>query len=168
MRNRQLQKLSNKNETDSKKLNKMRALLNFGLVFIISFQVIGQDRMDLRAQIRALHDLEDHRSIILLLDSVFGRTQPSEEFTFYKGRALFNTGQITEARGLLIPLETDSILGPGATQLLAVIAQQQMNNTEALGYLLKLSQYYPDNPLYLQRVARIFYSEGNFPAAMNY
>lgn len=168
MRNRQLQKLSNKNETDSKKLNKMRALLNFGLVFIISFQVIGQDRMDLRAQIRALHDLEDHRSIILLLDSVFGRTQPSEEFTFYKGRALFNSGQITEARGLLIPLETDSILGPGATQLLAVIAQQQRNNTEALGYLLKLSQYYPDNPLYLQRVARIFYSEGNFPAAMNY
>lgn len=146
----------------------MRALLNFGLVLMLSFQAIGQDRTELRAQVRALHDMEDHHSIIHLLDSVYGDSQPSAEFSFYKGRALFNTGHNAEARSLLIPLESDSILGPRATQLLASIAQQQRNNTEALGYLLRLSQYYPENPAYLQRVARIFYSEENYPAAMNY
>lgn len=146
----------------------MRAMLSFGLVFMLSVQVMGQDRMNLRDQVRELHDLEDHRSIIHLLDSVFGSSQPPAEFSYYKGRALFYTGRNAEARGLLIPLESDSILEPRAIQLLATIAQQQRNNTEALGYLLKLSQYYPDNPLYLQRVARIFYSEENYPAAMNY
>jgi tetratricopeptide (TPR) repeat protein len=135
---------------------------------MLSVQVIGQDRVVFRSQIREFHDLEDHHSIIHLLDSVFEGSQLSSEFAFYKGRALFHSGTNTEAREFLLPLENDSILGRRVTQMLATIAQQQRNHTEALGYLLKLSQYFPENPVYLQRVARIFYSEENYPAAMNY
>lgn len=146
----------------------MRAVVNLSLILMLSIQAIGQDRVALRSQIRELHDIEDHHSIIHLLDSVFESSRLSAEFSFYKGRALFNTGRNTEARELLLPLENDSILGPRVNQMLAMIALQQRNNSEAMGYLLKLSEYFPENPVYLQRVARIFYSEENYPAAMNY
>jgi len=135
---------------------------------VLSLKVGAQDPTALRLQIRELHDLEDHKRIISLLDSVSETQVLFSEFSFYQGRALFNAGRTTEARLILRSLENDSALGPRATQMLATIAMQQRNNTEALSYLLKLSSLYPDNPVYHQRIARIFYAEGNFPAAMNY
>jgi len=135
---------------------------------VFCFQAVGQDRNVIRLQIRELHFNEDHRGIINLLDSVAATHDLSTEFVYMKGRALFNSGRNAEARSILRPLENDSLFGPRATQMLANIAMQQRNNTEALGYLLKLSTYYPENPVYNQRIARIFNSEENYPAAMNY
>jgi len=135
---------------------------------VLSLEVGAQDPSALRLQVRELHDLEDHKGIISLIDSLSETRELSSEFSFYMGRALFNAGRTTEARLILRTLENDSELGPRATQMLATIAIQQRNNTEALSYLLKLSSLYPENPVYHQRIARIFYAEGNYAAAMNY
>jgi tetratricopeptide (TPR) repeat protein len=138
------------------------------LLWFLTLQAVGQDRNVIRLQIRELHFNEDHRGIINLLDSVAATHDLSTEFIYMKGRALFNSGRNAEARSILRPLENDSLFGPRATQMLANIAMQQRNNNEALGYLLRLSRYYPENPVYHQRVARIFYAEENYPAALNY
>lgn len=148
----------------------MRTLIFFGicLTIVLSLEVGAQDTSLLRLQIRELHDLEDHKGIISLLDSVSATQELSAEFSFYKGRALFNSGRFSEASSVLRIIKNDSVLAPRVTQMLANIAIQQRNNTEALGYLLSLGTLFPDNPVYHQRIARIFYAEGNFPAAMNY
>ena len=148
----------------------MKTFTYFGICFfmVFCFQAVGQDRNVTRLKVRELHFNEDHRGIINLLDSVSATHDLSTEFLYMKGRALFNSGRNAEARSILRPLENDSAFGPRATQMLATIALQQRNNTEALGYLLKLSTYYPENPVYQQRIARIFYAEENFPAALNY
>jgi predicted Zn-dependent protease len=138
------------------------------LAMVLSLQGWGQDRNALRLHVRELHDLEDHKKIISLLDSVSENQVLSAEFSFYKGRALFNSGRFSEARSVLRPIENDSVLAPRVKQMLANIAVQQKNNTEALSYLLNLGTLFPDNPVYHQRIARIFFSEGNYPAAMNY
>lgn len=138
------------------------------LLWFLTFEAVGQDRNAIRMQIREFHDIEDHFAIIQLIDSISETQELSPEFIFLKGRALFNAGRTTEARLILRPIENDSVLAPRVKQMLANIAVQQRNNTEALSYLLNLGTLFPDNPVYHQRIARIFFSEGNYPAAMNY
>ncbi len=99
---------------------------------------------------------ENHPAILEFLDSLREEGHYNPQISWLYARSLFQAGRLDVARDSLLLWEEDSVYRTRADNMLVQIAVQQRNHLEAIKYLIRLRDRYPDNPVYSYRLARVF------------
>ncbi len=123
------------------------------------------ERPDYRGQLDHLLGAENHPAILGFLDSIMETGYHNREISWQYARSLFMAGRLDAARDSLLLWEQDSLHQTRAENMLVQIAVQQRNHMEAVKYLIRLRDRYPDNPIYPHRLARVFNALNQLPAA---
>lgn len=108
---------------------------------------------------------ENHPAILDFLDSLREEGHYNPHLSWYYARSLFQAGRLDAARDSLLLWEEDSVNRTRADNMLVQIAVQQRNHLEAIKYLIRLRDRYPDNPVYPYRLARVFSASNQLLAA---
>ena len=109
--------------------------------------------------------LENHPAILAFLDSLRQEGYHNTRLSWQYARSLFQAGHLDAARDSILRWEEDSIYRTRAENMLVQIAVQQRNHLEAIKYLIRLRDRYPNNPVYPYRLARVFAASNQLPAA---
>ncbi len=99
---------------------------------------------------------ENHPAILEFLDSLREEGHYNSQLSWHYARSLFQAGRLDAARDSILLWEEDSVYRTRADNMLVQIAVQQRNHLEAIKYLIRLRDRYPDNPVYPYRLARVF------------
>ena len=108
---------------------------------------------------------ENHPAILEFLDSLREEGHYNPQLSWHYARSLFQAGRFDAARDSLLLWEEDSVYRTRADNMLVQIAVQQRNHLEAIKYLIRLRDRYPENPVYPYRLARIFAADNQLLAA---
>jgi|GEM_PF-1910039 len=108
---------------------------------------------------------ENHPAILEFLDSLREEGHYNPRLSWHYARSLFQAGRLDAARDSLLLWEEDSVYRTRADNMLVQIAVQQRNHLEAIKYLIRLRDRYPDNPVYPYRLARVFTASNQLLAA---
>ncbi len=143
----------------------------FATVFF-SFLVSASSEFPLqeehRIRLKELSDMENHTRILHYIDSLQEKGIGPGELSWLYANTLFQSGRLDQARDSLLNWESDSIYSYRAINLLTQIAIQQRDYMDAVKYLIRLSEYNPENPVYPHRLARVFNAMNQLPAAEGY
>ncbi len=120
---------------------------------------------DHQSRLELLLASENHTAILAFLDSLRQSGHYNEQLSWQYARSLFLAGRLDAARDSLLKWEDDTVYQTRAESLLVQIAIQQRNHHEAVKYLIRLRNRYPDNPVYPHRLARVFTSLNQLPEA---
>lgn len=108
---------------------------------------------------------ENHPAILEYIDSLRVAGHYNRQLSWQFARSLFQAGRLDSARDSLLLWDQDAVFRTRAENLLVQIAAQQGNHMEAVKFLIRLRDRYPDNPIYPHRLARVFTALNQFPAA---
>ena len=108
---------------------------------------------------------ENHPAILEFLDSLRAEGHHNPQLSWHYARVLFQAGRLDVARDSLLLWEEDSVYRTRAENMLVQIAVQQRNHLEAIRFLIRLRDRYPDNPVYPYRLARVFAASNQLLAA---
>ncbi len=118
-----------------------------------------QEKLDL------LLGSENHSAILEFLDSLASEVPYNPKLSWQYARSLFLSGRLDAASDSLMMWEEDSVYRTRAENMLVQIAVQQRNHHEAIMYLIRLRDRYPENPVYPYRLARVFAASNQLLAA---
>jgi tetratricopeptide (TPR) repeat protein len=107
-------------------------------------------------RLKSLTELENQPEILEFIDSLRCEYIYTSDLAWLYASTLYQAGRLDQARDSLLLWESDSLYSTRARNMLTQIAIQQRNYMEAAKYLVRLSQHYPDNPVYPLRLARVF------------
>ena len=124
------------------------------LIYASEDQQLGQN--DYSQKINTLLETDQHLELLDYIDSLRLQNIYTPELSWQYARSLFQLGRLNQARDSLLIWESDSVMITQAQNMLATIALRQRNHLEAIKYLNKLSERYPENPTYPHRLARAF------------
>lgn len=108
---------------------------------------------------------ENHPAILEFIDSLRTAGHYNLQLSWQYARSLFQAGRLDSARDSLLLWEQDTVFRTRAENMLVQIAAQQGNHMEAVKFLIRLRNRYPDNPIYPHRLARVFTALNQLPAA---
>ena len=123
------------------------------------------DQSHYQEKLEQLLGSENHPAILEFLDSIREAGHYDRQLSWQYARSMFQAGRLDTARDSLLMWEQDSLHQTRAENMLVQIAVQQRNHMEAVKYLIRLRDRYPDNPIYPHRLARVFNSLNQLPAA---
>ncbi len=116
-------------------------------------------------RLQELLGAENQPAVIHFIDSLREQGHTGRELSWQYARALFLAGRLDMARDSLLMWEEDPDFRTRAESMLVQIAVQQRNHTDAIKYLIRLRDRYPENPVYPHRLARVFTSLNQLAAA---
>ena len=108
---------------------------------------------------------ESHAAVLDFLDSLRDQGHYSRVLSWQYARSLFLAGRLDMARDSLLVWESDSVYRTRSENMLVQVAVQQRNHMEAIKYLIRLRDRYPENPVYPHRLARVFTAINQLPGA---
>ncbi len=149
-------------------MRKGTAILLLSTLFIAMsiFKAVGQDaETEPSIVLKDLITSENHIGVLNYIDSLHQVGEYYKEHSWLYATTLFHAGRLSQARDSLLKWEDDSLFATRAKNLLTQIAVQQRDYMEAVRYLIKLGNRYPDNPVYPHRLARAFNAMNQLPAA---
>ncbi|MFO7874809.1 MAG: hypothetical protein R6U62_10035 [Bacteroidales bacterium] len=107
----------------------------------------------------------NHPAVLDYLDSLLDKGHYNRELSWQYARSLFLSGRLDTARDSLLLWESDSVYRTRSENMLVQVAVQQRNFMDAVKYLIRLRDRYPDNPAYPHRLARVFTAMNQLPGA---
>jgi predicted Zn-dependent protease len=126
---------------------------------------LDSGQLNYQETLESLMGSENHPAILEFIDSLRVAGHYNRQLSWQFARSLFQAGRLDSARDSLLLWEQDTIFRTRAENMLVQIAAQQGNHMEAVKFLIRLRDRYPDNPIYPHRLARVFMALNQLPAA---
>ncbi len=137
---------------------------------LLSIRLSGNEpiqptEQNVQEQLTRMLETDNHLGIIALIDSLRNAGEYTPELSWQYARSLFQSARYDQAKDSLQKFEMDPMRSTQAKNMLVTIAIQQRREMEAVRHLIQLRDRYPENPVYPHRLARVFVSINQLPAA---